>query len=104
MAHQQQVVWLDVTVDVARQVDGLNGQHGLCNVEAGLLFTQDVLAHQQRLRQCWEACANGGRVVVVVCACVFVWVCQRVLVVGTGRLKWLNLTPEQSWAFPSSAT
>ena len=45
---QQQVVRLDVSVDEAQLVDGVDGQHGLRYVELGGLLCQGVLLHQQR--------------------------------------------------------
>jgi hypothetical protein len=53
-------------VDVVVLVDGLDGHHGLCAVEARLLFAQDVLAHEQRLCSCACSCA---------CSCVHVLMC-----------------------------
>ena len=42
---------MGIPVDVGMPVQGLNRQHGLCNVEARLLKAQDVLAHEERLRR-----------------------------------------------------
>ncbi len=47
---QQQVVGFDVPVDVCMCMYGLNGQHRLRHIEARLIFTQDVLAHEQGLQ------------------------------------------------------
>mmetsp|Transcript_949 Transcript_949/g.2535 ORF Transcript_949/g.2535 Transcript_949/m.2535 type:complete len:283 (-) Transcript_949:444-1292(-) len=45
---EQEVVRLDVAVDVAVVVDGLNAQDCLRDVEARVWLRDDVLAHQQR--------------------------------------------------------
>ena len=47
LAVQEQVVGLDVPVDEAQLVDGLDGQGRLCHVELGSLLRQGVLLHQQ---------------------------------------------------------
>ncbi len=36
-------------------VNGLNGEHSLCNVEASLLHRQDVFAHQQCLKEAQQS-------------------------------------------------
>ena len=43
-----EVVWLEVAVDVVQVVDGLDGQDGFRDVEAGHVFGEDVLLHQER--------------------------------------------------------
>ena len=44
---QQEIVWLDVSVNEAQLVNGINSQDGLCCVELRLFFWQCVLLHQQ---------------------------------------------------------
>lgn len=44
---QEQVVWLDVSVDKAQLMDGVDGQHSLCYVELSSFFCQGVLLHQK---------------------------------------------------------
>ena len=44
---QQQVVGLDVSVDEAEGVDGVDGEDSLSDVEPSDVLRQDVLPHQQ---------------------------------------------------------
>lgn len=48
LAVQEEVVWFYVPMDESQLMDGVDGQHGLGDVELCLLFCQSVLLHQQR--------------------------------------------------------
>lgn len=54
LAVQEEVVWFYVTMDESQLVDGVNGQHGLSNVELCLLLCQSILLHQQCHHVTWK--------------------------------------------------
>lgn len=76
LAHpgvQQQVVWLDVSVDEAQLVDGVDGQDRLGDVELRGLLGQRVLLHQQGHHVAWQRNVDSQGRLQTPTHCSFFW-------------------------------
>lgn len=54
LAVQEEVVRFYVPMDESQLMDGVDGEHGLSDVELRLLFCQSVLLHQQCHHVTWK--------------------------------------------------
>lgn len=57
---EEQIIWFDVPVYEPHPVNGVDGQHSLCNIKLRLLFSEGVFLHQEGHHVTWGE-GGGGR-------------------------------------------